>query len=275
MFALPTHYLQSEMTTNDTRCFFSTHFLDVSLIVLPVTGQPLLKYRFNVEVLISAFWNLSILINDVQILVSNQILNTFLLLIGHFNVPSINLQYLHVCASHYHQLVKTRRCNSCELCKLVFRKPKAYGKHEHLRAVNKVQAVSIWIRRQLSVYNRWVCGACRQLIARHFIDDETIERARIMFQRLYNENDVIVRTPSSSAASSIGIDDDYHAIVDTCSSSQHQRALAEFQQMLREQGFDGRIQSSSSYSTASLKIPKRLQDADEEDFSSSGEVDGA
>ena len=161
-----------------------------------------------------------------------------------------------MCASHYHLLIKTRRCNSCELCKLVFRKPKAYGKHEHLRVVNKVQAVSIWIRRQLSVYNRWVCGACRQLIARHFINDETIERARIMFQRLYNENDVIVRTPSSSAASSIGVDEDYHATIDTVSSSQHQSASVEFQRMLREQGFDGRIRTSSSYSTASLKYQR-------------------
>ena len=46
-------------------------------IVLDVTARPLLKYRFNVGVLMSAFSNLSILINVVQILVSNQIWNIF------------------------------------------------------------------------------------------------------------------------------------------------------------------------------------------------------
>ena len=77
-----------------------------------------------------------------------------------------------------------------------------------------------------------------------------------MFQPIYNQNDTIVRTPSSSSLASTRADEDYHAITDTCSTPQFRSAFSEFQQMLREQGFDGRVQSSPSYSTASLKYQR-------------------
>ena len=93
-----------------------------------------------------------------------------------------------------------RRCNNCELCKALFGKSKACARREQLRPLNKihVQAVSIWLCRRLSVYNQWVCATCRQTIGREFVTNETIEPVDVMFQRLYNERDDIVRTPLSS-----------------------------------------------------------------------------
>ena len=80
-----------------------------------------------------------------------------------------------------------------------------------------------------------------------------------MFQRLYDQSDTIVGTPSSGAASPIRVDDDYHPIVDTGSSFQDRNTLLEFQQMLREQGFDGRVQSSLSYASASVKYQRNYR----------------
>jgi hypothetical protein len=183
-------------------------------------------------------------------------LEHFLLLIGHFAVPSINLHHLNICGSHYQHLIAARRCNKCELCKPLFGKARACFRRELLRSVNKVQAVSIWLCRQLSVYNQWVCDACRKMIARDFVTDETMERAHIMFQRLYNEQDDIVRTPSTATKSSADDDDEYRETFDAYSPVLQRGALANFRQMLRDQGFDGRVRSSLSYSSASLKYQR-------------------
>lgn len=176
----------------------------------------------------------------------------FLLLIGHFAVPSMNLHNLYICASHYQHLIAVRRCSKCELCKPLFSKPKACVKRQQLRSVNKVQAVSIWLCRQLTFYNYWVCDACRKMIARDFVTDETTDRAHRMFQRLYNEHDDIVRTPSTATKSFVDDGDDYCPLPEVYSPSIQRNALADFRRMLRDSGFNGRVQSSS-YSKATSK----------------------
>ena len=145
-----------------------------------------------------------------------------------------------------------RRCNNCELCKPLFGKSKACAKREQLRPLNKIQAVSIWLCRRLSVYNQWICGTCRQTIGREFVTNETIERADVMFQRLYNQRDDIVRTPLSGTEASIVDDDEYREAFDTYSPSPQRSALENFQQMLRNQGFNGRVRQSLSYLSSSL-----------------------
>jgi hypothetical protein len=94
------------------------------------------------------------------------------------------------------------------------------------------------------------------MIARDFVTDETTERARIMFQRIYNEHDDIVRTPSTATKSFFDDDDEYRETFDAYSPSLQQRALADFRQMLQDQGFNGRVRSSLSYSSASLKYQR-------------------
>ena len=180
----------------------------------------------------------------------------FLLLVGHFAIPSINLHHLNVCASYYQHLIAVRRCNNCELCKPLFRKSKACARREQLRPLNKIQAVSIWLCRRLSVYNQWVCATCRQTIGREFVTNETIERADVMFQRLYNERDDIVPTPLSGTEASIDDDDEYRETSGTYSLSPQRSALEDFQQMLRNQGFNGRVRQSLSYSSSSLKYQR-------------------
>ena len=73
------------------------------------------------------------------------------------------------------QLIAAGRFYKCKLCKSLFGKSKACFRRERLRSINKIQAVSIWICRQLSVYNQWVCDACRKMIERDFVTDETTE----------------------------------------------------------------------------------------------------
>jgi hypothetical protein len=94
------------------------------------------------------------------------------------------------------------------------------------------------------------------MIARDFITDETTEMARIMFQRLYNEEDDIVRTPSTAAKSFVVDDDDYRETFDAYSPALRQDAVVDFRQMLRNHGFNGRVRASLSYSTASLKYQR-------------------
>ena len=110
-----------------------------------------------------------------------------------------------------------RRCNNCELCKPLFGKSKACARRKQLRPLNKIQAVSIWLCSRLSVYNQWICATYRQTIGREFVTNETIERADVMFQRLYNERDDIVRTPLSDTELSIVDDDEYREAFDTYS----------------------------------------------------------
>jgi hypothetical protein len=183
-------------------------------------------------------------------------LEHFLLLVGHFDVPSINLHHLDICASHYHHLIATRRCNKCELCKPLFGKSKSCFKRELLRPVNKVQAVSVWYNRGLCVYNQWVCDACRKVIDKDFVTNETKEKAHTMFQRLYNEQDDIVRTPSTAIKSCVDDDDEYCESFDVYSPTLQRNPVADFQQMLRDQGFNGRVRTSLSYSTTSLKYQR-------------------
>ena len=149
-----------------------------------------------------------------------------------------------------------RRCNNCELCKSLFGKSKACARREQLRPLNKIPAVSIWLCRRMSVYNRWVCATCRQTIGRESVTNETIERADVMFQRLYNERDDVVRTPLSGTESSIVADDKYRETFDTYSPSPQRSALEDFQQMLRNQDFNGRVRQSLSYSSSSLKYQR-------------------
>ena len=182
-------------------------------------------------------------------------LEYFLLLVGHFSVPSANLHNLWICASHYQSLIAARRCAKCELCKTLFGKPKACVKRQQLRPVNKLQAISIWLCRQLAVYNHWVCDSCRKMIARNFVTEETMDRAERMFQRLYNENDDIVRTPSTATKSFVDDDDDYCPSLEAHSPSIQRNTLVDFRRMLRESGFSGKVQSSS-YSKATLKYQR-------------------
>ena len=94
------------------------------------------------------------------------------------------------------------------------------------------------------------------LLGREFVTNETIKRADIMFQRLYNERDDIVLTPSSGTESSIVDDDEYRETFDTHSPSPQRGALEDFQQMLRNQGFNGRVRQSLSYSSSCLKYQR-------------------
>ena len=157
----------------------------------------------------------------------------FLLQVGHLAIPSINLHHLNVCGSHYQYLIAMRRCNNFELCKSLFGKSKACARREQLRPLNKIPTVSLWLCRRLSVYNQWVCATCRQTIGRESVTNETIEPADVMFQRLYNERDDVVRTPLSGTESSIDDDDEYRETSDTYSLSPQRSALEDFQQMLR------------------------------------------
>ena len=146
-----------------------------------------------------------------------------------------------------------RRCTKCELCKPLFGKSKVCARREQWRPLNRIQAVSIWLCRRLSVYNQWVCATCRQTIGREFATNETIERAYVMFRRLYNERDDIVRTALSGTESSIVDDDEYRETFDTSPRFPQRSAMEDFQQMLRNQGFKGRVRQSLSYSSSSLK----------------------
>jgi hypothetical protein len=94
------------------------------------------------------------------------------------------------------------------------------------------------------------------MIARDFITDETIERARIMFQRLYNEQDDIVRTPSTATKSFVDDDYEYREAFDVHSPALRRDAVADLREMLRNHGFNGRVRSSLSYSTASSKYQR-------------------
>ena len=187
------------MTESNIQCFFGSYVSNVSFGMFFINVRLLLEYRSNATVQIYVSL---ILLNLLQYKrcpnssISSD-LEHFLLLVGHFAIPSINLHHLNVCASHYQHLIAVHRCYNCELCKPLFGKSKTCARHEKLRPLNKIQAVSIWLCRRLSVYNQWVCATCRQTIGREFVTNETIELADVMFQRLYNERDDIVFTPLS------------------------------------------------------------------------------
>ena len=66
------------------------------------------------------------------------------------------------------------------------------------------------------------------MITRDFVTDDTTEKAHTMFQRLYNEQDDIVRTPSTARESSIDDDDEYRGTFDKYSPSLQRSALANF-----------------------------------------------
>jgi len=94
------------------------------------------------------------------------------------------------------------------------------------------------------------------MISRDFATDETRQKAHIMFQRLYNEQDDIVRTPSTATKSCIDDDDEYCETFDVYSPALQHNPVEDFRQMLRDQGFNGRVRSSFSYSSASLKYQR-------------------
>ena len=178
-------------------------------------------------------------------------LEHFLLLAGLFSVPHENLHRLCICSSHYHYLIKARRKNNCDLCQILRKKGTSCQNFASLRQSSKNCAVALWIARQCTLYQYWTCTECRRYVAERYVNDETTKIANEMFLRLYDNLDQLVITPVPSPMSSPN--SDYAPSFDDFPLDENVDIVRRFEHLLREQDFEGRIETTSAYQSMNKK----------------------
>lgn len=162
-----------------------------------------------------------------------------------------------MCSSHYNFLIKTRRKNNCELCKPVRNKSTSSQSLSSLRSLPKSAAIALWIGRSLSCYHYWTCTDCRHYIERTYVTNETHEFVEQLYASLYDDFNEIVMTPVVSPMSSPS--SEYHPSFDQTSSTNAAEMMRAFQQLLREQHFEHRIEKTESYTLMKEKSQRTFR----------------
>lgn len=149
--------------------------------------------------------------------------------------PKENLHRLHMCSSHYDHLIKTRRKNNCELCKIVRKKSTCNQNLSLLRALSKGAAIGLWISQGLSCYQYWTCTECRHYIERTYLTEETKKFADQLYGKMYDDFNELVMTPLVSPMSSPS--SEYRPLFDESSSTNTVEMMRALQHLLRDQHF--------------------------------------
>ncbi len=188
----------------------------------------------------------------------NSDLEYLLLLAGRFSIPSDNLYRLHICSSHYHDLLKVVPKKRCELCKILRNKSAFCSNLSSLRPLSKSSAVALWHARQFSFYQHWTCTECRHFIEREYVTEETMKLADQIYQRLYDDSDDLILPPGASPMSSPC--SEYCPSFHDIPSAEISDMTQAFKRLLREQGFNHRIETTNSYHSMKKKSQRAFRD---------------
>ncbi len=191
-------------------------------------------------------------------------LEYLLLLAGHFSIPSDNVYRLHICSAHYHHLLKTPSIPNthCELCKVLRNKSTFCRNPSSLRQLSKPSAVALWHNRKIAYYQRWICTDCRHFIERKYVTNDTMQLTDQLYQRLYDDSDDIVFPPEPSPMSTPS--SEYLPSFDNTASTEIFHMADALKRLLREQHFNHRIETTSSYHDMNNKSQRTFRNQTKE-----------
>lgn len=145
----------------------------------------------------------------------------------------------------------------CSLCKVLRNKSTFCRNLSSLRLLSKPLAVALWHTQKLSFYYQWICTSCRHHIEQNFVTDETKQIVSQIYAKLYDDTDDLIFPPEPSPMTSPH--SEYAPSFDDISPTETVDMTRAFQQLLREQRFQSRIETTYSYSSMNRKRKRAFQ----------------